>query len=96
MQLKCQNGDHQNKDMLSCRILLLHRKSELGRTKSSTGLHADGGLDIAEIKSFVAAISNIQYISLLRCSNYQNMSGMSVNCSLCAVQCLQKNNRAKK
>jgi len=90
MQLKCQNEDYQNKDKLSCRILLLHRKPELGRTKFSTGPHTDGGLDIAEIKTFVAAIGNLQYISLLRCSNYQNMSAMSVNCSLCAVPCLRK------
>ena len=44
-------------------------------------------LDIADTESFVAAFGNLQCISLLRCSNYQNMSAMSANFSLCAVPC---------
>ena len=42
--------NYQNKERLSvCRILLLQRKPQLGRTKPSTGPHTGLGLDIADL-----------------------------------------------
>jgi len=45
----------QNKDKLSCRILLLQRKPKLGRTKPLTGPHAPRGLDVASVKKYLNA-----------------------------------------
>jgi len=51
--LKCQIKDYQNKDKLSCSVLLLHRKPKLGRTKPSIGLHADRESRIGHSESCV-------------------------------------------
>jgi len=60
LQLKYQIQDYQNKDRLSCRIRFLQRKLKLGRTKPTTGPHADHEprLDIVDIESFAAAFGN--------------------------------------
>ena len=51
--------------------------------------HDDVTTEQADL-SFVVAFGNFSYISLLRCSNYRDMSAMSATFSLCAAPCFTK------